>query len=615
MRRLLTPATIAVGLLTIHLLAPAGPAMALPAQDPSPPAAQQVTPGEPVCEIIDERLREISGLVATADGYVVVNDSTEIDSNERVFFLDSSCDVANAVRYPTPPLDPEDLAISPDRQTLWIADVGDNPTADERRATIALWSLPADGSAQPVIHRLSYPDGPHDAEALLIADDGTPLIITKETGPSGLYRPIEPLRSDNTDPVPMERVGELELPTTSTPNLFAAAGRLTVTGAARSPDGSRIALRTYADAFEWDLPADGDIVTTLTTERPRATPLTDPFGESIAYSPDGTTFLTISDVATLDEGTPVEILRYTPSTEVAAEADDAGGGSDRDGPSWLNRISLQEVNLLIAAVGVLGALLVGLGIFGIVRARRSARSAAISGRGAGRADRDPDRSDRDPGDRDRAAAYASDSLGSGAYASDSLGSGAYASGTPGSGALPGGGPGPAGRKAGGVYGAAKPAAGSAAPAAPSGGGVYGGAAARPPAGGGTYGAAKPAAGGRAGVYGAAAPPPDTGGYRPAGGVDSGAVYGAAKPAPPARPGAAGVYGGAGHSGRSRDRGEAREPGGSWDLGGDYPGDGYPADRYDQPRAGSGPRPPAGRGEREPGVYGRSAPEYPDEWRG
>ncbi|MFV2125209.1 hypothetical protein ACFHWS_11760 [Micromonospora sp. LOL_013] len=600
MRRLLTPAAIAVGLLTIHFLAPAGPAMALPAQDPSPPAAQQVTPGEPVCEITDERLREISGLVATAGGYVVVNDSTETDSNERVFFLDSSCDVANAIQYPTPPLDPEDLAISPDGQTLWIADVGDNPTADERRERIALWSLPVDGSAQPVIHRVSYPDGPHDAEALLIANDGTPLIITKETGPSGLYRPVEQLRSDNDDPVPMERVGELELPTTSTPNLFAAAGRLTVTGAARALDGSRIALRTYADAFEWDLPADGDIVTTLTTERPRATPLTDPFGESIAYSTDGTTFLTVSDVATLDEETPVEILRYTPSTEVAAEVDDTGGGSDRDAPSWLNQISLQEINLLIAAVGVLGALLVGLGIFGIVRARRTARSAATGLRGGGRADRDPDRSDRDPGDRDRAAAYASDSLGSGAYASGALGSGA----------LPGGGPAPAGRKSGGVYGAAKPAAGSAAP-----GGVYGGAAARPPAGGGTYGATKPATGGRAGVYGAAAaPPPDTGGYRPAGGVDSGAVYGAAKPAPPARPGAAGVYGGTGHSGRSGDRRDARESGGSWDLGGDYPGDGYPADRYDQPRAGS-PRPPAGRGEREPGVYGRPVPEDPDEWHG
>ena len=53
-----------------------------------------------------------------------------------------------------------------------------------------------------------------------------------------------------------------------------------------SPDGTRIVLRTYADAFEWDVP-DGDIVTAVTTGKPRVTPLADEFGESIAYTPDG----------------------------------------------------------------------------------------------------------------------------------------------------------------------------------------------------------------------------------------------------------------------------------------------------------------------------------------
>ncbi|WP_326554753.1 hypothetical protein [Micromonospora sp. NBC_01813] len=574
MRRILTPAAIVVGLLAVHVVLPAGPAVALPAQDPSAPVDPQVTPGERVCEITDERLRELSGLVATADGYVVVNDGTDIGRNERVFFLDSSCEVGNAVQYPVSPYDPEDLAISPDGQTLWIADIGDNPTNDERRQRIALWSMPADGSAQPVVHRLSYPDGPHDAEALLILNDGTPLIITKDTGPAGLYRPVEPLRSDNEDPVPMEKVGELELPRTNTPNLFAAAGRLTVTGAARSPDGTRVAIRTYADAFEWDVPADGDLVAALTNEQPRATPLTDAFGEAISYTADGASFVTVSDVATLDEDATVEILRYTPSTEVAAPTDTGSDGAE--GPSWINRITLQDINLLIAAVGLLGAVLVGVGIHGIVRGRRKARLAA---------GREPARSERD-GDSEPASAYASDALGSGAYASDALGSGAYASGALGSGAMPAGGPpGTAGRKQGAVYGGAKPAGG---------GGVYGGA--KPAAGGGGVygGTAKPPTGA---VYGGApAPPPpaaaprrDSGGYRAAGAVDSGAVYGAAKPVPPVRPGSSGYRG---------------DP----DTGGDYPGDGYPADRYDQPRAGS--RPPAD--DRDAGVYGRPGRrEYPD----
>lgn len=586
MRRFLTPAAIVVGLLAVQATLPAGPAVAVPAQDQPAQTEPQVTPGERVCEITDERLRELSGLVATADGYIVVNDGTDIERNERVFFLDASCEVDRAVQYPVSPYDPEDLAISPDGQTLWVADIGDNPTNDERRQRIALWSLPADGSAQPVVHRLSYPDGPHDAEALLIGNDGVPLIITKSTGPAGLYRPTAPLQANNDDPVPMEKVGELELPRTTTPNLFAAAGRITVTGAARSPDGTRVAVRTYADAFEWDVPADADLVQVLTNERPRATGLTDAFGEAIAYTPDGASFLTVSDVGALDEDATVEILRYTPSTEVVVPADTERTG--RDGPSWLNRITLQDINLLIASVGLLGAVLVGVGIHGIVRARRKTRRSGTGGRDTARSKRDSD----DP--------VASDGLGSGAFASDSLGSGAFASDGLGSGAVP---TGAAGRKQGGVYGGAKPAGGvyggakPASGAKPTGGGgaVYGGSA-KPPTAGAVYGVGAAAPG----TPPPAAPPPapprrETGGYRPAGVVDSGAVYGSARPTPPARP----------------RGGHGPDP---QDLGGDYPGDGYPADRYEQPRAGS--RPPArGHDERQAGVYGRPARSHPDDRRG
>src|SRR5690606_41474559 len=62
-----------------------------------------------------------------------------------------------ATLFRAPPLDPEDLALSPDGKTLWIADIGDNATAKQRRSRIALWSMPVDGSKPPVIHRVSYP--------------------------------------------------------------------------------------------------------------------------------------------------------------------------------------------------------------------------------------------------------------------------------------------------------------------------------------------------------------------------------------------------------------------------------------------------------------------------
>ena len=63
--------------------------------------------------------------------------------------------------------------------------------------TVALIALRPDGSTS--IYRLTYPDGPHDAEALLLAPDGTPYVVTKEVlGASGVYRPAAALVDGGT---------------------------------------------------------------------------------------------------------------------------------------------------------------------------------------------------------------------------------------------------------------------------------------------------------------------------------------------------------------------------------------------------------------------------------
>ncbi|WP_207919708.1 hypothetical protein, partial [Micromonospora sp. KC207] len=371
MRRAVSSVTVALGLLgaTVALTGVALAAPALGAAAPEP------TPGKKRCAITDERLRELSGLVATKTGYVVINDGTTIEQRKRVFFLDTKCKLAGEpVRYSgNGPLDTEDLALSPDGEKLWIADIGDNITSTERRERVAVWSMPVDGSARPVLHRLSYPEKkPHDAEALLIGDDGKPLIITKvATGKAEIFTPEGKLSSGDTDPVPMSRVGEVSLPKTNTPNVLNTIGRVAITGAARSPDGTKVVLRTYADAFEYDV-TGGDIVGALTGGKPRVTPLTDPFGEAISYTPDGKSFVTVSDGGELGQDEAIEILAYTPAT-TGAEAltgGDAGPPKPAAEKSWMEGLSLDEITYLIAAVGVIGALMVGAGIFGILRARQ-----------------------------------------------------------------------------------------------------------------------------------------------------------------------------------------------------------------------------------------------------
>ncbi|PYC76066.1 hypothetical protein C7C45_02035 [Micromonospora arborensis] len=266
-----------------------------------------------MCQVRDDRLREISGMVATDDGYVVINDGADDEARRRIFFLDERCAVVRSVAYPSRPRDTEDLAIGRDG-TVWVADIGDN---DHSRPTIAIWRL-APGSAKPVLHRMTYPDGPHDAEALLLDAAGRPLVITKGgSGTVSLYAPTTALRPGAT--TPMASVGQVTLPRTSTSNPFLFLGRGVITGAASAPDGRRVVLRSYADAFEYDVPA-GDVVTALTSGTPRITPLPDePQGESITYSRDGRSLLTVSESADQPPGTRPTILRY-PATDAAVPA-------------------------------------------------------------------------------------------------------------------------------------------------------------------------------------------------------------------------------------------------------------------------------------------------------
>ncbi|MEU3456531.1 hypothetical protein ABZ671_23460 [Micromonospora sp. NPDC006766] len=332
------------------------------AASPSPLTTPEASHGKPVCQVRDDRLTEISGMVATTTGFVVVNDSADEEPRRRIFFLDANCAVVRTVRYPSRPRDTEDLAVDADG-TLWVADIGDN---DRTRQTVALWKL-SPRSDRPVLHRMTYPDGPHDAEALLIAGDGRPIIVTKQGGAAGLYTPTVDLKPGAT--VPLKRVGQVRLPRTTTRNPFSFLGRAVVTGAATAPDRRRVVLRTYADAFEFDV-VNGDVITALTTGTPRITPLPDePQGESITYSRDGQFLLTVSETADQPPGTKPTILRYpvpaiTPPSARAVTGTPTAAATGRS-PDDRERTSLSGV----AAVVGLGLLVVG--VVGAARLRRS----------------------------------------------------------------------------------------------------------------------------------------------------------------------------------------------------------------------------------------------------
>lgn len=321
------------------------------------------TAGVDVCVVKDPRAVELSGLVAINGGYVAINDSQTDPARTRIFWLNQTCAITRTVSYPTAARDPEDVGVARDG-TVWVADIGDNVTAPQRRRTIALWRVPASGGT-PVIHRLAYPDGPHDAEALLLTADGQPIIITKEIdGRAGLYQPTGPLVASAAEGVPLRRVGEFAPISTGINNSLGDIGELLVTGAATTVDRSRVTLRTYTAAYEWDVPG-GDLVKAITSGRPRVTVLPDERqGEAITYTVDGSAFVTVSD-----EAGPTALRRYPPSTVQALHPTATAAAAVNPEPrqTWLET-GPARYGAIAAAVGGLGLVLAGL--VGLRRNRR-----------------------------------------------------------------------------------------------------------------------------------------------------------------------------------------------------------------------------------------------------
>lgn len=278
-----------------------------------------------LCAVSDERLAELSGLAVDATGVWAISDDGR---RTEVYRLDlDDCAVLDTRTATIDPRDAEDLALGPDG-ALWVADIGDN---DSERATVAVIVVPASGQAQ--LHRLAYPDGPHNAEALLVDDQGAPVIVTKDVGgPAGIYRTDGPPRGEG--PTPLVRVGELRLPRSDTVGgPLGGLGSRVVTGAAVSADRRVVAVRTYTDA--WLYPATGgDVVAALVSPVtvPVRVPLPgEPQGEAITFLADGTL---LSGGETRD-GEPGELRVVRGASGESTGAPDGAVPADVSAPGWL----------------------------------------------------------------------------------------------------------------------------------------------------------------------------------------------------------------------------------------------------------------------------------------
>jgi hypothetical protein len=167
---------------------------------------------------------------------------------------------------------------------LFIADIGDN-AATRRDITIYQIAEPANGAASAKVEavmRASYPDGAHDAEALLAAPDGALYIVTKgETGHVALYRLPRDAKAGVT--ARLERVGSA-----LGKGKAAESGR--ITDGAISPDGELVVLRTL-ESLTFYRAADFLKGEFKEVRRTDLRPLREPQGEGVAFGSGGTMYV------------------------------------------------------------------------------------------------------------------------------------------------------------------------------------------------------------------------------------------------------------------------------------------------------------------------------------
>lgn len=301
----------------------------------APPAAAQ----DDVI-LTDPRITESSGLAASRqhDGvYWTHNDS---EDGPYVYAVDGETGETLAtitLRGIGEPRDVEAISLGPDNQ-LYVGDIGDNMGGSWSYVWVYRFPEPkrlADATVDAVQYEVQYEDGPRDAEALMVhPKSGRVYVVSKkEDGGAALY------------------VGPEELSTGSM-NVFrrVAPVNLWVTDGAFSPDGTRMALRSYVGGRMYRF-ADGEPKEDGRLDVPLQSQ-----GESMTYTADGSAIVFGSEGERSDlvwreaEGGSGEESGGESEGSGSGSGDGASGGSGEDGDR-------SPVATVLMAGGVIAAVL------------------------------------------------------------------------------------------------------------------------------------------------------------------------------------------------------------------------------------------------------------------
>ena len=290
-------------------------------------ADDQPVPSTRLFSFADDAIFESSGLVDRGDVVYTIDDSGD---DAVVYGVDpGSGRTLSRTTYADSVEDVEALAPGAGG-TVWAGDIGDNL---HRRDDVSVYRVTPDGGDQRAPrYRLRYPDGPHDAETLLVHPrTGQVLVVSKSVFGGTVY--AAPRRLD------AGRDNRLRA--------FARVGGL-VTDGTFFPDGRHVLLRTYGTASVYTFPAFELVGTVRLPAQPQ--------GEGISVGTDGRVLVS-------SEGVHSDVLRVRlPASLTASPVPSAPTGPtpdaappapvpDRPQPSrdWLDWLEIGAVGAVVGA--------------------------------------------------------------------------------------------------------------------------------------------------------------------------------------------------------------------------------------------------------------------------
>jgi hypothetical protein len=231
--------------------------------------------------------------------YYVHNDSGDIP---RFFAITPEGQLKGIYKYDVPSVKPfiirdcEDIAVGAGpingKSYVYLADIGDNGSS---RPHVFIYRIPeptipsiADSAiyTEASILNLKYPDGPKDAETLMI----DPLeklfyIVTKRHSNVGVY--TAPLTFVNGDTVTLTKRCDLHFKGLQ-PFKWIVSGDV-------SKDGTQVLLKSYSRIYYWRRNGTEPIWKTLQRKPLQPAYEQEKLGEAVSFAPNGRSYYTVSE--------------------------------------------------------------------------------------------------------------------------------------------------------------------------------------------------------------------------------------------------------------------------------------------------------------------------------